>query len=391
MATMSKATPKKDSSVTYFPVNNGDTSLIQLSDGTTIVIDLNFTAASCDEDDLSCYDIRAHLLREMRRDERGRPHVDAFIITHPDQDHLRGLDDVFYLGDPEFYSKTDKQADLIIVDELWFAPRVFCEFKEDLNEDAKLLRKEADRRKELYCDGKASAASAGNRLRMLGQTENDDLEGLEDITTTPGTTVSEVNGCVRTDIEFFLHAPFKRHTDAEDCERNDTSVVLQARFTVAGEERAALAFFGGDAGCEVWQDIARISEDESLEWDLFLAPHHCSWSFFSTGQSDDAEANDAILDLLDKRRQGAMVIASSKPIKDDDDNPPHYIAAQHYKEKVGSDRFFCTGSHPTESKPEPLYFTMTANGPVKDTLPSKGAVLSSSSTAAAVATPRTYG
>ena len=51
--TSTKATPKKDSSITYFPVGNGDTSLIKLTDGTTVLIDLNFTAASDDDDGLA--------------------------------------------------------------------------------------------------------------------------------------------------------------------------------------------------------------------------------------------------------------------------------------------------------------------------------------------------
>lgn len=391
MSFHNKQSVNADPTITYFPVGNGDTSLIKLSDGTTVLIDLNVTKASADKDDSTCYDVRGHLLRELRRDSQGRPHLDAFILTHPDQDHVRGVEGVFYLGDPSLYSKEDKKADLIIVDELWFAPRIFCEFHKDLTADARLVRKEAERRKKLYLSGGSVRDLPGNRIRVIGSTENDDLGGLEDVTTVPGRAISSINGSKKTDFEFFVHAPFKADTDDEDGERNDTSIVLQARFTVDGERRAALAIFGGDAGCAVWESIIGRSQDEALEWDLLLAPHHCSWTFFSETPSEDENPSDKILSFLDKHRTRALVIASSKPIKDDDDNPPHYIAAERYRQKVGAKNLLCTGEHPNTKKPEPIYFAMTKNGPVKDSFAATSEVQSSAARRETVTTPKTYG
>ncbi|NEV01523.1 hypothetical protein [Bradyrhizobium uaiense] len=48
--------------ITYFPVGNGDCSLITLSDDTQIVIDCNTTQEASDEDDPSRYDVHQHLL-----------------------------------------------------------------------------------------------------------------------------------------------------------------------------------------------------------------------------------------------------------------------------------------------------------------------------------------
>lgn len=386
-----QAQSKNDPSITYFPVGNGDSSLIKLSDGTTVLIDLNFTQACDDDDDPSRYDVRGHLLRELRRDSEGRPHLSAFILTHPDQDHVRGVDDIFYLGDPSAYSDKDKKAERIIIDELWFAPRVFNEFHGDLCEDAQHIREEAMRRKKMYRRGEPAADFAGNRIRVVGFSENDDFEGLEAVTTVPGKTINKINGAMKTDFEFFVHAPFKSDTDDEDGERNDTSIVLQARFAVDGEERAALAMFGGDAGCAVWEAIIDRSDDDSLEWDLLLAPHHCSWTFFSELPSEKEEPSEKVLDFLDKHRTGAFVISSSKPIKDDDDNPPHFIAAKKYQEKVGVKKLLCTGEHPNAKKPEPIYFTMSKNGPVKDTFAAASEVQSSAARAATIMTPKTYG
>src|SRR3990170_4847888 len=105
-----------DHTITYFPVGNGDTSLIKLTDGTTFVIDLNVTEAASDEDDPSRYDVHTHLLKEMRTDGDGRPHNDAFLNSHPDRDHIGGFSAVFYVGEPSKYSDKDKKAGRIIND-----------------------------------------------------------------------------------------------------------------------------------------------------------------------------------------------------------------------------------------------------------------------------------
>lgn len=382
-----------DATITYFPVGNGDTSLIKLSDGTTFIIDLNVTEAASDEDDPTRYDVHAHLLKEARSDADQRPHINGYLLSHPDQDHVRGFSAVFYTGDPRKYSDRDKKAGRIIIDELWFAPRVFSPWEEkDLSDDAKAFKKEAERRIAVYRRDKAEAAKPGNRIRIIGYTDNPELKGLEPLIVVPGSSINAINGSTKKDFSFFVHAPFKGDTDDEDEGRNETSIVLQARFTVDGEEGAALAIFGGDAPCAVWEKIIDKSDEATLTWDLFLAPHHCSWTFFSELPSEENTPSEKILDFLKKRkRKGAFIIASSKPIKDDDDNPPHYQAAELYRSVVGKDRFFCTGEHPNEKEPVPLYFRMTKNGPQKDEPSKAKEVAASAALAATISKPQTYG
>ncbi len=382
-----------DPTITYFPVGNGDTCFIQLSDKTAFVIDLNVTEAASDVEDKSRYDVHGHLLKEVRYDGDARPHVDVFLLSHPDQDHIRGFTGVFYVGDPTKYTKQDKERGLIVIDELWFAPRIFWPWEgKQLTDDAKAFRKEAERRIAVYRTGSGARNLPGNRIRIIGYTDNPDLKGLEAVITLPGTSINLINASVKKDFSFFVHAPFRKDTDDRWQERNDTSVVLQARFTVDGQEGAALAFFGGDAGCAIWEGIIDKSKGPTLAWDLFLAPHHCSWTFLSELPSEENKPSQKILTFLEKsKRTGAFVVASSKPIKDDDDNPPHYQAAELYKGKVGKDRFFCTGEHPNENKPEPLYFRMTKNGPQKDDYPKGSQVVSSAALKATLGTPTTYG
>ena len=378
-----------DNSVTFFPVGNGDTSLIRLSDGATILLDCNVRAV-----EPGVYDVHTYLVGALEQDSRGVPHLSAFVLTHPDQDHCRGFDKIFYHGNPDGYGEDEKKKGRIIIDELWFSPRVFNEYTKDLCDDAKVFRREAQRRMDLYRDGTEQRNKPGNRLRVIGYSDNEELEGLEDILIIPGETLNLVNGEIYEWFRFFVYAPIKRDTDSDDTERNDTSIVLQARFDVAGEGDAARVFFGGDTGCEGWERIVDVNDDENLQWDLFLAPHHCSWGFFSTEEYDESNPNPSakVMSLLQLKRGRAYVVVSSKPIKDDGSTPPpHCGAAKIYKEVVGDDRFLCAGEHPDEKDPEPIYFTMTSNGPVKDDLPGDGKASSSAAVTRALATPRTYG
>lgn len=381
-----------DSSVTYFPVGNGDTSLIRLSDDTDILIDCNVRNNSGDEDE-SCYDVHNHLLSVVKEDDADTPFVDAFLLTHGDQDHARGCQNVLYLGDPANYAERHRKDGLIRIDEFWFTPRIFSEDEAELCEDAAVLRDEAKRRMKLYQDADPRRYLPGNRLRIIGYSDSEELEGLDDIITVPGSTISAINMGAKSDFSFFIHAPFKKDTDSEDCARNDTSVVVQARFDVDGQSNACLLMFGGDAGCAIWGDILDKSRDETLGWDLFLAPHHCSWTFFSEQPySENPEPDEKVMKVLRKRRAGARVIASCKPIKDDDNNPPHYGARSIYVGEVGEERFHVTCEEPDEANPQPIVFVMSKNGPVRDDSGSKSReIASSASIGRAVGSPRTYG
>lgn len=381
-----------DPCITYFPVGNGDTILMRLSDKTSVVIDCNITKDSDDETDEKRYDVHNHLLKVLKKDEAKTPYVDAFILTHPDEDHCRGLEDVFFIGDPGEYSDSDRKAGLIRIDELWFTPRIFSPHEGKLCDTAKAFRKEAERRMNLYKDKKSERKNPGNRLRIIGYSDNPALEGLDDIITTPGDYLNLINGDAKDDFSFFIHAPFRENTDSEEDERNDTSVVLHARFDVDGGGCAGLAFFGGDAGCAIWENILDRSADGDLEWDLFLAPHHCSWSFFSEQPyKDNKVPSGKSLELLEKKRQGAIVVASCKPIKKDEDNPPHYAAALQYRKVVGEKKFYVTMEHPDEKQPVPLEFEISKNGPVKVDSTKSRTIASSAAVRSTIRSPQTYG
>ena len=131
----------------HFKVDNGDMTLIELESGRRILADINIRCAADDEDD-DTPDVAKQLRKRLDRDDKDRLFVDAFLNTHPDADHIRGLEKHFHLGDPSTWSKAD---DKIIIREMWSSPIVFRRAKakdEDhvLCADAEAWRDEARRR-----------------------------------------------------------------------------------------------------------------------------------------------------------------------------------------------------------------------------------------------------
>lgn len=75
--------------IAFFPVGNGDMTLIELESGRKIVIDVNVRAAADDQDD-ETPDVAKMLRERLSRDGQGRLYVDAFLLSHPDKDHCSG-------------------------------------------------------------------------------------------------------------------------------------------------------------------------------------------------------------------------------------------------------------------------------------------------------------
>ena len=89
----------------FFPVGNGDMTLVQLESGRKVLIDMNIRAAADDPND-DTLDVAKELRDRLTRDAKGRLYVDALLISHPDQDHCTGLRNHFHLGMPADWSKS---------------------------------------------------------------------------------------------------------------------------------------------------------------------------------------------------------------------------------------------------------------------------------------------
>jgi len=350
------------SKVKFYPVDNGDTVLIKV-DKTTIQIDANIR----ESDD--CYDVMSDLLDEFSTDGEGRYHLDLFMLTHPDEDHCHGIDANYYLGDPDKYSNEDLENDLVIIDELMVTPMLFTDAT---SAPAKALKKEAERRRKLWDENSSDKTKAGNRLVIIGY---DGDKRYENVTSyIPGETIKEVNGKNMTLLEFFVHSPFKDSLvegRAEE-DKNETSIVMQARlkYNSTDADPAALYLFGGDADHYIWEEIQNQSKahgnDDKLDFDIFMAPHHCSWTYFNDVPYKKGETDEPVessKDLIKNHKMtGAVIIASSKQIKDDDDNPPHYPAKEEYVELIGAGKFISLAEVPDSKNPKPVVYEVTSGG-----------------------------
>jgi hypothetical protein len=161
-------------SVTFFPVGNGDMTLISLGDsaGTTILIDCNIRAAADDAND-DTRDVAKDLRDRLKTDKNGRPFVDVFLSSHPDQDHCRGIQNHFHLGPVADYADDKKPTNekRIVIGETWSSPIVFRRATKDhkLCDDAKAFQKEAKRRVKVAREKKFSGIEFGDRALVLGE------------------------------------------------------------------------------------------------------------------------------------------------------------------------------------------------------------------------------
>ena len=131
--------------IEFFPVDNGDMTLIRFESGRMLLIDCNIRGAADDPDD-DTPDVATYLRDRLDRDGEDRPFVDAFLLSHPDEDHCRGLKKHFHLGSPDEWVEKDQR---IIIREMWSSPIVFRRKNKidgALCTDAEAWREEARRR-----------------------------------------------------------------------------------------------------------------------------------------------------------------------------------------------------------------------------------------------------
>lgn len=351
--------------IKFYPVGNGDNTLIKLYDGTTILTDCQIRSGQEDSNGVKIYDVKSDLLNEVKRNNQGYPYVDLFILTHPHKDHCLGFNDNFYTGNPADYSDTNKTKGEIIIGELWVTQKIF---HTDIVSDANEIRKEANRRIRLARCKDSNSSKSGNYLKIIGYNDDDKVE--EGLHYRPGECINIFNGLVNDYLEIFLHSPFKKslaisHADNDE---NTASIVYQARFKlIKNGEVESRVIIAGDADHYVFDEIVKISEGNNnsnyLRWDLLLAPHHSSWSFYNdTPYRENPKPMDSSKTFLDYGEDGAYIVASSDDIKDNDINPPSFPAKKEYVKAVGANYFYCTGSNGGVNAPKPLIFTIGKGG-----------------------------
>lgn len=355
--------------IKFYPVENADCTLIKLNNGITIIVDCQLFDSLNDEDGNQIrYDVKKDLLKELGKDSNGYPYVDLFVSTHPHDDHCKGFEGNFYHGNPDDYD-SKKNENEIIIGELWVTPRGIGN---ELADSAETIRQEAKRRRKLYDDNMKLTGDYGNHLRIIGynkQTTFDERYGY-----VPGTLVTAIDGHEMAWLEMFIHAPFKEDVDKskEDDNKNATSIVVQYSFKSKcddGEVKTVCKLImGGDAEHEIWQHIIdNNKDDENLTWNIFMAPHHCSWSFFNDPEKKDEVKPSAETIMQKQIGFNSCIIASSKEILDNGKNPPCYQARTEYKNRLkNKDNFFNTATdHVKGMVPQPIVFKIDKHGKTK--------------------------
>lgn len=368
--------------VTFYPLGNADTSLVELKDGRRILFDYAYTATGQDGDK-RC-DLPKLLAADMKKADADAYAVVAF--THLDADHCTGASDFFWFEHATKYQGEGRYK----IETLWVPAGAITE--EGLDDCARVIRQEA--RYRLKAGKGIKVFSRPERLKGWLADNGLTVDDRRDCCVDAGKLVPEFS--LTTDaVEFFVHAPHARRTDDRGIEdRNGDSIMVQARF-LEGCEYTDMLITGDmpyDALAEIVDITRSRKNDDRLHWNIYHLPHHCSYNSIGPDKGDDKTTPvDQVKWLCETQGEAAgYIISPSKPIpykgtaEDKDVQPPHRQAANYYKEDVLSDtrHFLVTMAEPSSTNPKPIVLLITGDGAVKDT--SGGSVAA----AASVVAPR---
>ena len=348
----------------FWPVGTGDstTLVVPVGDGVgdEIVVQIDLHDMAKADDDANPEVPVVDRLVEALPIVDGKPYLAVFVLTHADKDHCLGFEDLL--------SKAT-------IGELWATPRLWREYEdadgEGLCPDAQAFQDEAERRVAavLRAEEAGQVPGAGDRIVVFGYDTDHDKHAYDDLPeqykSGPGKSRTVLDGrdCSGR-FEAFIHAPF-----ADDCAaaRNDTSLAMQVTLTdLTGTSGRVLLF--GDLAHDTIMKIFDYSEyherEQYLEWNVLLAPHHCSKKVMYDGSGGADVLQTDVLDAFERHAlDGAVVVASSGTIPASDtagSNPPHRKAADRYRELV--DELICTMEWPSADAPVPVVFAVDATG-----------------------------
>lgn len=340
----------------FWPVGTGDSSTVVVKEDEIFMqIDLHHMvkAENSEEAAFPVVDELERLLPVV--DEM--PYLSVFALTHPDQDHIRGFEELLKR---------------VTIGEIWHTPRIFRDHKEGetLCADAEVFRKEVDRRRKIIIKDPDNVR-CGDGLRIIGHDDilNEDKykELPRKCTSIPGSLITTLDSKDVSDVfEAFVHAPFKVDSEAS---RNNTSLSLQ--IILKDNAGTGKALFFGD---REYQSIKQIFDktierkrEERLQWDILLTPHHCSKKvmYFKDDGDEKEKYKQDLMDLFDKyKTEVAFIVVSADDnfTDGDGDNPPHSEARKHYEEIIASGHFLCTQKHPSKDSTEPIVFVVDNAG-----------------------------
>lgn len=371
--------------VIFYPVQNGDTSQIILSNGKRLLFDFRHLNKGENEDE-PVIDLKSRLESELT--EAKRDYFDVLALTHADLDHISHSTEFFELR----YSSQYQGDGRIKVNELWVPAAMVLEpaTSDQWNNKPEFVIWRQEARHRLIKEGKGIRVfSKPEMLKNLLEENDLTLESRRHLIIDAGQLVPSFS-LANDGVEFFCHSPFIKHVDDnKDILRNDASLIFQIRFEVDGTQTNYLAV--GDSTCDVLEDIVYTTKlhdkEHRLKWDLFNIPHHCSHHALN---SDKGEYETVPLPLVEELllhgQKDAYLVSSSKLINYNTEaykqkQPPHIQARncyENYLKQVNGRRFIVTMEEPNCQKPQPLEFQITKAGINLNTARTSGIAIISS-------------
>lgn len=345
--------------VVFWPVGNGDSTTVVVDDRVVVQIDLH-DMDKADDDANPEMAVVDELVAALPKVD-GRPYLAVFALTHADKDHCLGFADLLAK---------------VQIGELWSTPRLWREFNDpdaaDPCADAIAFREESERRIEVTRAALAAGGEpdSGNRIVVIGYDDEHGEHPYDDLPdgykSWPGHSITTLDGHDRAGrFEAFIHAPF-----SDDCAapRNETSLAMQITLTDESGVDGAVLLFGDlahDTVMKIFDRSEYFDSAQYLQWDVLLAPHHCSKKvMYQPDEHGIEQVRDDVLDAMERHaRPGAVIVSSSKVFPPTDEpgaNPPHRMAADRYEEIA--DDVICTMSWGDEAAPSPVVFGVDATG-----------------------------
>lgn len=366
-------------SIEFFPVGNGDMILITTKNNKKILID-------CYRRSGANYNyVEERLRRRLDTDEDGRLFVDVFVLTHPDADHISGFDTMFHTGDPDSWN--DK-SNKIIIHEIWSSPRVFrratsknANGNNKLCDDAVKFNTEAKRRVNLYRE-EGKVGEKGNRILILSSDEDGKTDDIKKIVADIYTSFHDKSGIDDDSIGTFLLGPADKQEVAEaeeELTKNKSSAIIRFDLgnTIYDKEYTHSFLVGGDAEVKCWEVLHDKLKDndclDELNYDVLLAPHHCSWRSLSNdseSECEDPKLNKSAHAALSRAKENAVILSSSQEFGKDTKTPPSKLARQEYEKILkDKDRFLAVAEEGVDSdeNPNSLMITFSTGTPKKVT------------------------
>ncbi|MFZ1548413.1 MAG: hypothetical protein WAT12_15295 [Candidatus Nitrotoga sp.] len=380
--------------VTFFPVGNGDTTLIEANDK-TILTDINYRCERYTDRFRSSIDVNCQVgnAATLGYEEASKPfewvyydfaldlqyacyhssyrsnreyRLSLLVLTHPAQNNLTGFDKLFYQGDPAEFEDRPKEDDkLILIEEMWINT-CFADSKFETDESKPLFQ---EIRRRLNLQGSKESELNGNRICIV--------EAMSS------------SGLVKTfsrNIEAHILSPVQKEGEMskaisgeDQADVNNSSLVIRWTIKVFGGVNRIL--LGGDATVEVWDRIWQNYKNnvDKLSWHILLAPHHCSIDAMARQNKEGKyEYSENALNALSQVEGDGFVVSSSKEIRHNDDVLPSWEAKQKYLEilkDADESRFLNPDTRANapllysplqDDKPEPVEFNLTKEGPTID-------------------------